>query len=33
VVSVMVERGGEGSSVGGSLAGQVLAAAFALEVE
>jgi hypothetical protein len=29
----MVERGGEGSSVGGSLAGQVLAAAFALEVE
>ncbi len=33
VVSVMVERGGEGSSVGGTLAGQVLAAAFALEVE
>jgi peptidoglycan glycosyltransferase len=33
VVSVMVERGGEGSSVGGTLAGQVLAAAFALETE
>jgi peptidoglycan glycosyltransferase len=30
-VSVMVESGGEGSSVGGTLAGQVLAAAFALE--
>jgi peptidoglycan glycosyltransferase len=33
VVSVMIERGGEGSSVGASLAGQVLAAAFALETE
>ncbi len=30
-VAVMVESGGEGSSVGASLAGEVLAAAFALE--
>jgi peptidoglycan glycosyltransferase len=30
-VAVMVERGGEGSSVGATLAGQVLAAAFANE--
>jgi peptidoglycan glycosyltransferase len=32
-VSVMVEHGGEGSSVGATLAGQVLAAAFELEGE
>lgn len=31
VVAVMVESGGEGSSVGAELAGQVLAAAFATE--
>jgi peptidoglycan glycosyltransferase len=30
-VSVMIESGGEGSSVGATLAGQVLAAAFAVE--